>query len=419
MKRLHIAAHLGGGAGKAIAGAADAGDTVILLEQPQKTAWAHVAERKGVRVVVQPKSWDFKSSIREADLVIIHWWGHPLMVRFLAELPELSCRLALYSHVNGCVYPYLPFSFLHEFDSILFTTPYSYENPLWNKSEKTEVESRSVVVYGMGEFEPERLTPWDSYAIRDCLEVGYIGTLNYAKLNPDFVKYCEAAADLTGNIRFVLAGELAEDVRHDISRSRIADKFEYVGYVENAEEFYRRIDVLGYLLNGYNFATTENVLLEAMAYAVPVVALNQGVERHVLGNGRGGCLVEGIEEYAETIFRLYCSERERRALGQAGRSFCTGNYSGAKNKEVYRNMLEKCVRFPKKTHRIDSLAKKEPFEWLLYFAQKERDAFSIKLEDVFLQESKGSVLQYFQYFQKDRKLAALHHEIRTGVKEQY
>lgn len=402
MKRLHIAVHLGGGAGKAIAGTADAGDVLILLEQPEKTAWVCAAERKGVRILEQPE--DFRDLMKEADIVIIHWWGHPLMVHFLADLPEFPCRLALYSHVNGCVYPYLPFSFLREFDAILFTTPYSYANPLWTESEKAAVERQSAVVYGMGEFKPERLTPRDSYAIRDCLEVGYIGTLNYVKLNPDFVKYCEAAAERTGNIRFVLAGELADDVRRDIDQSRIADKFEYVGYVENAEKFYRRIDALGYLLNGYNFATTENVLLEAMAYAVPVVALEQDVESHVLGNGRGGCLVNSAEEYAEAIAQLYFSEKRRKTLGNAGRKFCIEKYSGTRNREVYKSMLEKLSRIPKSRHHIACLEGKEPYEWLQFFAQKDRDTFCGNAGNVFLQESKGSAFQYSRYFPWDMNL---------------
>ena len=35
-KILHITVHLGGGAGKAITGLAMVGDTIVLLESPQK-----------------------------------------------------------------------------------------------------------------------------------------------------------------------------------------------------------------------------------------------------------------------------------------------------------------------------------------------------------------------------------------------
>lgn len=411
MNVIHIAAHLGGGAGKAIVGIADSDSVIILLEKPQKTYWVHVAQRKGIPVLIEPDVLELEMHLRDADLIVINWWGHPLMVQFVAGLQDISCRLALYCHVNGCVYPYLPFSFLNEFDVIIFTTPYSYENPLWTGRERLLIENKSSVVYGMGEFGPEEFVPKNSYRKRDIFEIGYIGTLNYAKLNTNFVKYCEAAAGRVGNIRFVLAGDMAEDVREDIAQSGIADKFEYIGYVEDTEHYYKRVDVLGYLLNNYNYATTENVLLEAMAYAVPIAALNQGVEKHILKDGAGGYLVNSIEEYADAIAELYSSEKKRRALGEAARKFCVRKYSFEKNREGYKKILHRCMKIPKTVHGMACLAGKEPFEWILFFAEKDWNTFFEDLRDVFTQKSKGSVYQYLNYFPDDEGLRSVSEKI--------
>lgn len=407
MNVLHITVHLGGGAGKAIVGIADPTDAIILLEKPQKEYWLYEARKKGVPVFIEPDALELETLIRDSDIIVMNWWGHPLMAQFAADFPDISCRLALYCHVNGCVYPYLPFSFLNEFDVIMFTTPYSYENPLWTDRERSAIEKKSGVVYGMGKFEPEEFVPRDSYERKDIFEVGYIGTLNYAKLNPDFVKYCEAAAEGIGNIRFVLAGDMAEDVRNDIAESRIADKFEYLGYVDNTENYYKRIDVMGYLLNEYNYATTENVLLEAMAYAVPIVALCQGVERCILENNSGGCLVNGMEEYADAVAQLYLSEKERKASGEIARKLCAEKYSYRKNKKTYEGMLYKCMKMSKRVHHIACLAGKKPYEWLLFFAGQDLNTFRNDSADVFMQESKGSVSQYLKYFPMDQGLRSV------------
>lgn len=401
MAILHIAVHLGGGAGKAIVGISGAGDTIVLLEEPKRIYWFHKAKQKGIRVIVVPGAAELEDLIRESDIIVINWWGHPLMIRFVTGLADIYCRLALYCHVNGCVYPYLPFSFLNEFDAILFTTPFSYENPLWTSHEKKIIQDKSTVVYGMGDFEPEQLSPRDSYKKKNPFEVGYIGTINYAKLNPEFVRYCEAAADQIENIKFVLAGDIADDVRRDIEKSRISGKFEYVGYVDHVEEFYKRIDVLGYLLNGYNFATTENVLLEAMAYATPIVALDQGVERHIIKDGHNGCLVNSFKEYADIMFSLFLSEKWRKSLGETARRSCIEKYSNTENRAVYENALCKCLNMPKKLHSMNCLLGRSPFEWLLFFSQKDQNVFC---EDVFIQGSKGSIFQYLKYFQKDINL---------------
>lgn len=414
MTILYISVHLGGGAGKAIVGIAGAGDTIILLEEPQKMHWFHEAKQKGIRVIVMPGAAELENLIKESDITVINWWGHPLMIQLVSGLADIYCRLVLYCHVNGCVYPYLPFSFLNEFDAILFTSPFSYENPLWTSHEKKIIRDKSTVVYGMGDFEPEQLSPRDSYKKKNPFEVGYIGTINYAKLNPDFVQYCEAAADQIENIKFVLAGDMADDVRRDIEKSRISDKFEYVGYVDHVEEFYKRIDVLGYLLNGYNFATTENVLLEAMAYATPIVALNQGVERYIIKDGHNGYLANSPKEYADVIFFLYSSEKWRRSLGETARRSCIDKYSNTENRAVYEDVLCNCMKIPKKAHSMDCLLGKSPFGWLLFFAQKDQNAFC---KDVSIQGSKGSVFQYLKYFQEDinlKKICALE-ENRKGA----
>lgn len=404
MKTLHITVHLGDGAGKAAAGLAVSDDIIVLLEHPQKTYWKSKAEQKGVRVIIKPDNGYLKSLIEESDIVIINWWGHPLMACFLAEFPEIPCRLVLYCHVNGCDYPYLPYSFLDAFDAVMFTTPYSYENPFWTEAERYAIQKKSAVVYGMGDFKPSECLPRNSYRLKDVFEIGYIGTLNYAKMNPAFVHYCEAAAAKVKNIRFVLAGDLSIEVKKDIEQSSIADRFTYAGYVTRSEDFYRRVDVLGYLLNTHAYATTENVLLEAMAYAVPIVALNQGVERHILKNGYSAYLADDMAGYADAVCQLYDSEKKRKELGMQARRDCMETYDSDENKKKYRQAVQKCLAGHKQLHRIGVLQGRTPFEWFLLFSRTAAESLERYTQHIYLQQSKGSLFQYSSYFPEDVQL---------------
>ena len=135
-KILQITPHLGGGVGKAVIGAAmpdkQFNTEIMLLEKPEKEEIVSRVRDMGINVMACLSDCEVQRKIQETDIVIVNWWNHPLMSRFLVHFPTVPCRLVLWAHVNGCTYPYLPFDFLNRFDHIFFTTKYSYENPFWS-----------------------------------------------------------------------------------------------------------------------------------------------------------------------------------------------------------------------------------------------------------------------------------------------
>lgn len=404
MEKLYVTVHLGGGAGKAIVGLATDRDAILVLEEPQKDYWVNEAKKKNIPLHIGREKDITAAMLSEADVVIVNWWGHPLMNGFLADFPEIPCRLLLWSHVNGCVYPYLPYGFLDCFDRVAFTTAYSYENPLWTEAEKTRIIKKSAVVYGMGEFDPESYRAKEDYNIHGDLTVGYVGTINYAKLNPDFIRFCEAAAEKIPKIRFVMVGDPDEEIARDIESSSIADRFTLTGYTEHVEEWYLQFDVLGYLLNGYNYATTENVLLEAMAHGLPIVALAQPVEKTIIKSRKNGILIRSPAEYADTLERLCQSETLRKTLGNDARRNCKQNYSFERNKRQMDDLCAELCQEKKTVHAIAILKEKQPHEWLQYFLQNGYIERQVVPETVCTQKSKGSVGQYLQYYPDDEQL---------------
>ena len=79
-----------------------------------------------------------------------------------------------------------------------------------------------------------------------------------------------------------ICGKHNKALQEEIIKCGLENNFEFTGYVDNVYSQLSRFDIFAYLLNPYHFGATENALLEAMAYELPVIALNQSVEKHII-----------------------------------------------------------------------------------------------------------------------------------------
>lgn len=378
MRILHIAAHLGGGVGKAISGIAIQsrhffGDThrILLLQQPEKAGYVQACQKSGVEVDV----WDGgQALLRWADVVVVSWWNHPVMARFLRDWPQISRPLVLWCHVNGCHYPMLPAAFAEEFDRILFTSTYSLDNPLWTRAERRRIREKSEVVWGMGQFTPAEMGPKSDYQNHDAFTVGYVGTLNYGKIHPDFAAYCKEACGRVPKARFVLAGDRDGALEQELRSAGLADRVTFAGFVSDVPALMRTFDVFGYLLNPEHYGTTENVLLEAMACGLPVVALRQNVEQYIVPP-EAGVLVENASQYAWQLEALWKDPARREKMGRCARAYVIERYDGRMNAESFRNACHSAASDPGRAHRFAFLGD-SPWEWFLYFLdERNRERF--------------------------------------------
>lgn len=422
-KILHIAVHLGGGVGKAILGAATYPNEqfetkIIILEEPEKRNIINKAQKEGIKISICPSEKSIEEQMETADIVVINWWNHPLMSKFLMELPKIKIRMTVWVHVNGCTYPYLPFTFLNQFDYIFFTTKYSYENILWSKEELEIIREKSAIVLGCGNFNPIMMNPKQEYQRRDVVRVGYVGTLSYSKINKNYVQYCEKAVQYCKNIKFIMAGDMDPILSKDIEDSPVKDKFEFLGYAENMGDLYLSLDILGYILNVDNFGTTENVILEAMAYGIPIIAYDGGVERAIIDDQVNGFLVRNPEEFAACVNDLAKDVGLQRMIGQAGREKVCAEYSCEKNIKLLLACCEKLCGREKRVHDFTGIYGDKPVEWFLYFTGEDREIFEGYMTDgsneewkqlleskpIYKGESKSSIRHFLKYFPEDKDL---------------
>lgn len=429
MNILHITAHLGGGVGRAISSLVMEEKInrhrIICLQQPEKMQFVKLCKAAGAGVLMVPPTERICQEMSRCDVLIVHWWDHPVMVKFLAEFPSIPVRLVLWVHISGCSYPFLPYSFLNKAQAIFFTTPYSYENPEWSEKELTLIRKKSCVMYGSGVLHPSQHMR-DEAAHQKNYCIGYAGTFARSKIHPSFVQACYLILHSIPETRFLLAGDLDKNswVLKEAEALGIRDHFICLGYLENMEPFWDQIDVFGYPLNPQHFGTTENVILEAMCAGVPVVLLNQAAEKYIITHKISGILAENIEDYADWIIRLYYDPSLRVSLGKQAIKRTKDKFDHAL---VVRKFQSKLVQSEKKEKQIVSFVDvlgREPIDWFMSalphplrcnflqlrngkMSEKEEKLCIDHLPFILKEMSKSSITHFARIFPEDTALKKL------------
>lgn len=431
MKVLQIAAHMGAGAGKAISGIALADDfyehKIVLTQKPDKPEHIDRCVRNGIDVLICPDDKALAYEISAADVVIVNWWHHPAMYRILLKLSEIPSRIVLWSHVNGLHYPMLHMSFLKTFDACMFTSKASLQNPHWTEMEREYIKENGTLVYGMGDFEPKAFTPKKDYELHEKIKIGYVGSLDYAKLHPNVIEWLKEAAGIEDHIQFFLAGDCLKEIADDVLRAGLSDKVHFLGFRRDIPELLKSFDIFIYPLNPFNFATTENALLEAMAAGLPIITSDGIVESNIIDHGQNGILVSDGASFKRELSRLLQDAKLRTRLGENARNSVMTTYNIEENVSQFCAAVKIAMKNPKKKHDFSGCVGKTPYEWFLTgCGQKEQRLFEkaeacvygtdewndcikeIKgLEQIFKGEAKGSAMQFYSLYQEDNRLGKI------------
>ncbi len=294
---LHIMPHMGPGVGKALSALSiiaaktksEFQHRILLLERPTNLKYIAICKENGVAVFWPEDKKEVMNLISGADIVQLEWWHHPLVLGFLGDLSRIPVRLTVWSHISGCTYPLISADFIHLPEHFFFTSAYSFENPFWNADQLREIKSKSTVACGSGGHDNiSGIAPQP----HPDFNIGYIGTLDFRKLHPEFVHFC--AEVNTPEARFILVGdpENKQDILKQAHEKNISEKFEFTGFTNDVKAEFERFDVFGYLLNPDHYGTTDNALLEAMGAGMPIIVLNQCGEKHVIRHMETGLIVE-------------------------------------------------------------------------------------------------------------------------------
>ncbi|HEV2265528.1 MAG TPA: glycosyltransferase family 4 protein [Stellaceae bacterium] len=200
-----------------------------------------------------------------------------------------------------------------------------------------------VVIVPQGVAVPERIgndgTTRDTLGIpRDAFVQLYVGSISRRKDVLFLIENLAALnADRTPRYLVMLGPALEPDYRAELDATitalGVGDRLRFVGYRDDPAPFYRMADafVFASWLEGF-----PNVLAEAMAYGLPIVARRlEGVTDFVLLDGDTGLLFDTAAEYRALIQRLESDDALAERLGRNARAKAASDYSMAAVAKTY------------------------------------------------------------------------------------
>ena len=157
----------------------------------------------------------------------------------------------------------------------------------------------------------------------DDVVLGYVSRMAVEKNVAYLVEAFERVAAVRPNARFLLVGD--GPARADLE-SRIGGHARFVGYRsgDDLADHYAAADVFAFSSLTETFG---NVILEAMASGLPVVALRAGGVGNIVLPGVNGFLLEpdqSPERFAATLIELVDDAALRQRLAQSARNFALG-----------------------------------------------------------------------------------------------
>lgn len=365
IKILHITPHLGAGVGTVVLNyLAKAKNSpnfehrVVCLDYANEKA-IEVARSAGFPLSdnMSKKKSELLGLIADSDIVLIHWWNHPLLYDLLMreELPQ--SRVIFWAHQRG--YP-PPNNFTDKIfrypDIFVFTTPLSYgTKEVRNLTGKQRKKIRAVwSTGGVERIKSIKLKKHSSF------NIGYIGTVDYAKMHPDFLDICSRIN--IPNVKFiVVGGPNGKQMEQEAERRGIGEKFNFTGFISEKEkwDYLSVFDIFGYPLAQHHYGSCDQVLQESMAVGVAPIVLANPMESYMVENGVTGIVAKDKKEYIKAVENLYYNHKLRDSLSRNAKKYATHTFSLKKMANEWDKIYNEALNIPKTIKKWETNKKTE------------------------------------------------------------
>jgi len=350
-KILHITPHLGGGVGRVLLNYLTAVSkdkcythSVRCLDFANRES-EHVSAQVGFSLKGNMGQHlpELFSEVKAADIVVLHWWNHPLLYALMVReiLPE--SRVLIWSHISG-LHP--PFGFtmplLDYPDYFVFTTPISFGTEEAKKYKASGGEKLKVVWSTGGVEHLLQAKPKPHKGFR----IGYIGTVDYCKMHPDFIQM-SSMVNVPGAEFIVCGGPNELIVSQEAKEISPSTRFTFHGMIKDVRAQLEKFDVFGYPLAPYHYGTCEQALCESMAAGVPPVVMGNLTELHMIKDGVTGLIANSPREYAAAIRKLWRRPSLRRELAANARQDAVKRFSMKQMVFAWEELFEQALLSPK------------------------------------------------------------------------
>jgi glycosyltransferase involved in cell wall biosynthesis len=344
---LHIIPRLSlAGAGRALIGIAkysaqsDSFRHSAISLSPADKGTLDLASQAGLNVLPLSATSEVVAALADADIVHFHYWNSPELHDLWArQLPPM--RAVLWSHVNGHHSPHLITREVIQWaDIFVAATPMTLELDLVKSLKRGQA---SLILCGADFARVE-----DIRAQHDTnFNVGYIGSVDFAKIHPSFVAMC---ADIdVPSAHFIICGpgKAIGALKKQVRTFKDKGRFEFLDYVEDVRSVIARLDVFGYPLCENNYSAGELVLQEVMHAGVPPVVLPYGGAPHLIAHGETGLVAKDEKEYARAVEFLYRYPDERNRLGRNAAARARELFGARNCAEKFSRVYEHLLQLPK------------------------------------------------------------------------
>jgi glycosyltransferase involved in cell wall biosynthesis len=307
MRILHIAAHLGGGIGKAHAAIArelprGIEQTFLLLEEPIDRRHADAVARRGDRVIVERDPVQIRALAVQSDIVQLEYWGHPLLNEYAHFGLVPSVKTVCWCHVSGLSSPALP-SFL-VVDRLVLTSDISLPVVPRKVRNRTSVINSGFGCAGVrSHSRPPRRKP----------TIAYLGTVDFKKLHRGVFDAVDALDDDMTPVP--LWGHISPEVATCVAAMRHPERIELRGHTLDPVSALAEADIFFYPLRRDHYGTAESALVEAMSMGLVPVVFDNPAETKIVAHGKSGFVAHTIDECVSCLRRLVQEPSLREEMG--------------------------------------------------------------------------------------------------------
>lgn len=388
MRVLHIAAHLGGGVGKAHAAmrAADSHSMdhrYFLLEKARDRRYLEAVEASGATVIEIPDKASLYDEIRAADIVQIEFWNHPRLYEFLAGKDLPPARYLFWSHISGLAPPLIPSGPMEEAAAFVFTSPISMRH--------NHEGNLHVIGSGFG-FErlPQKREPGGK------VRVGYLGTVDFVKMHPAFFDMIDMVE--SDAFEVLIYGAFGPDdapaKAHRVMQH--PERVRFMGTTDDPAEALSALDIFFYPLARGHFGTAENALVEAMSVGAVPLVLDNLAECAIVRDGVTG-LIAGETDCAQKLQNLIEDQSLGEGLSVAAMSYAREHFRADQSVAAFGVLYRDLVTRPKQQPAFWKAIGETPLAWYLSsFPDGEPQGVE--------KPSKGSLTHFLNYYPEDKAL---------------
>ena len=432
---LHLTPHLGAGVGTVVLN--------YLSKVANDTAFAHsilcldyanqhamdVANKASFPIFgnMSKKKSKVLGLIADCDVLLIHWWNHPLLYDFLVREPLPASRVIFWAHQKGTPAPNNFTDKIFRYpDIFVFTTPLSYDvKEVQNLP--AELKKKLHDIWSTGGVERIQSLKLKKHT---GFNVGYIGNVDYAKMHPDFLDICNQVN--IPDVHFtIVGGPYGRQLESEAAHRGIGHKFHFTGFVPEEEkwEYLSQFDVFGYPLAPYHYGSCDQVLQESMAAGVVPIVLKNPMESYMIKDGVTGLVAKSKEEYVIKLQELYHNHELRAYLSKNAQEYAIRTFSLEKMKNEWNAIFNQVLNTPKTikkwdiSKKVEDISPKDVFleslgdyreDFISYCHAKNHEEEEMAIQKIkklaksanWQSETKSSVHQFLSFFPDDKYLSS-------------